>query len=534
MTGQFGRLASTPPPERARVFRRGSSILAGAALFAFCLLVQYASGCWQSGFVAYPDEPAHFVGAAMVRDWLASGRWFSPYGFASDYYTHYPYFAIGYWPPLFSIVTGLWMIMAGVGRIQALLVPAACAAGTAGLIFHMVRRRAGEAAGLCAAVLYLNLPASREWMCAVMVDHMTAMLSLAAAVCVLRSIERPGMWNTILGAAVCASAILSKYSAAFVLLLPLAVPLVLRSRRNLLTRPAFLMQPVLVLAIVGPWVLWTSRLATYGLPSHREALTAWRVASFAAMALRMFPPVWLVAIAIGIAALLLRPAAWRADLAMIGIFAAGQMALLIVSPVGPEPRYFLGIAAALLIASFAGWVEISKLALPAARSKIALPALGSALALAYLGSYSQPLLRIPRNQIAEAVVAITADPAAKGRRILVPSNLEGPFVAEFVARSSYRPDHFLTRPNRLLARSDWFGDHYSPLLTTPEQMQDFFERNPVDLVILDAEPRPEIRIHERLLEMTLLSYPDSWRRLAPPGKEPPGRWTIYEHRGHSR
>lgn len=80
--------------------------------------------------LAYPDEPSHFVGAVLVRDWLVSGRWFAPLEFARNYYDHYPFFAVGYWPPLFSIVTGLWLLVAGVGRLQALLIPAVFAAGT--------------------------------------------------------------------------------------------------------------------------------------------------------------------------------------------------------------------------------------------------------------------------------------------------------------------------------------------------------------------------------------------------------------------
>jgi len=111
---------------------RGTSPLlsacVAAAFLAFCLLVQYVSGAWSAGFVAYPDEPSHFVGAAMFRDWLVSGQWFTPLEFARNYYDHYPYFAVGYWPPLFSVVTGLWMLVAGVGRVQALFIPAVFAA----------------------------------------------------------------------------------------------------------------------------------------------------------------------------------------------------------------------------------------------------------------------------------------------------------------------------------------------------------------------------------------------------------------------
>ncbi len=155
------------------------SLAAAGCFLAYCFLVQSAAGAWSGGFVSYPDEPSHFIGAVMFRDWLASGRWWSPLGFAGDYYNHYPFFAVGYWPPLFSMLGGLWMLIVGVGRAQALVIPAVCAAGSAWLIFQFLRERVGVVLGICAGFLYLSMPAVREWMCAVMVDHVTAFLCLA-------------------------------------------------------------------------------------------------------------------------------------------------------------------------------------------------------------------------------------------------------------------------------------------------------------------------------------------------------------------
>ena len=54
------------------------SACVAAAFCALCFAVQGFSGSWPADFLAYPDEPSHFVGAVMVRDWLVSGRWFAP------------------------------------------------------------------------------------------------------------------------------------------------------------------------------------------------------------------------------------------------------------------------------------------------------------------------------------------------------------------------------------------------------------------------------------------------------------------------
>ena len=104
-------------------FERRVGVCVALAYLALCLAAQAYSGAWHAAFTVYPDEPSHFVGAVMTRDWLVSGPWFAPLGFATNYYEHYPYFAVGYWPPLFSVVTGVWMLSHRGG-------PAAGAAGS--------------------------------------------------------------------------------------------------------------------------------------------------------------------------------------------------------------------------------------------------------------------------------------------------------------------------------------------------------------------------------------------------------------------
>ena len=335
-----------------------SSAGMAVASLIFCLGVQGLSAAWSADFLAYPDEPSHFVGAVMIRDWLVSGRWFSPLEFARNYYDHYPFFAVGYWPPLFSIVTGFWLLITGVGRVQALLIPAAFAAGTGWLVYKLVRQRAGIAASFCAGALYLSLPPVRHWTCAVMVDHMTAFLCIATAVCLLRSLERPDLRNGILCAVCCACSSLSKYSAAYTIALPFLAILVLR-RFDLLKKPSLLIQPVLFVAITGPWILWTREMAFYGLPTERGALEANRIASFLLETFRVFPPVLMAIVVLGLIALLLRPRAWRVDLVVLGLLCGGHLTFLVVSPVGAEQRYLLVPAAAILVASFAGWSAVA-------------------------------------------------------------------------------------------------------------------------------------------------------------------------------
>ena len=507
-------------------------LVVGGLAFAFCLLVQAFSGTWSSDFLVYPDEPAHFVGSVMVRDWLTSGRWLAPLQFSRSYYDHYPYFALGYWPPLFSIVTGLWMLVTGVGRLQALLISAVFAAGTGWLVFQCARKRVGIVAGICASALYLSLPVVRKVTCAVMVDNMTAFLCIAAAVCLLRYLKQPVLWNGILCAVTCGCAILSKYSAAYLIALPFFAVVILR-RFELLRKPSFLVQPFIVGFMVGPWAFWTRKLAFYGLPSEPEALTARHAASFVVKTFGIFPPALMAVVILGLIALLVRPKAWREDLVVLSLLCAGHLAFLILSPVGPDPRYMIAPAAVLLVAAFAGWWEVLAW-MYGKRWESVISACVVALSVVFVVVQFKHITRVPQYDIKGVVASIVKDQAQAAQRIVVPPTLEGPVIAEFVVQTRHRPNDYLLRPSKILARADWFGLNYSSAFGTPEEMMEYFRKNPVNLIIWNDGPESMVKAHELIrseMRAMLQRYPFSWQKVV--SLDSTGgsamSWTIYEY-----
>ena len=510
-----------------------SSVGIGAGFLTFCIAIQFFSGAWHAAFTAYPDEPAHFVGAVMVRDWLVSGQWSTPFGFARHYYEHYPYFALGYWPPLFSLVTGLCMLIAGVGRQQALLIPAICAAGTGLLICHFVRQRAGIVIGLCAGILYLSLSEVCRWVSAVMVDHMTAFLCLAVAACLVRYLERPTLWRGILCAAVCSCAILSKYSAAYVAVLPV-LALVLLRRFELLRSPGFLVQLLVIAVVAGPWAFWTKGLSFYGLPSAPSVTTLARVWRFVAATFGLFPPPIMALVILGLAVLLFRPILWREDVVVLCLLIAGHLGLLIYSPVKmAEPRYLLAPAAALLVMSFAGWSQVRELWVPEGRWGNVVRLAVAGLTLIFAFSQLSRLTPAPRNQIGDIVALIVSDPARAAELVVVPPLFEGPIVAEFVAQTRNRPDHSLLRPSKVLSTSDWFGRKYRSHYASSEEMMMYFEKHQVSLIIWNECPAARTLPHARVMGEMLKDYAPAWRRvmsLAAADRELPD-WSVYEYAG---
>jgi hypothetical protein len=501
------------------------SVAVAAAFFAFCLLLQSTTGAWRADFAAYPDEGSHFVGAVMARDYLASGRLLHPLAFARNFYRHYPFFAVGYWPPAFYLATAFSFLIAGVGRTQALLVPAACAAGTGWLIFHLVRPRAGPVAGICAGALYLSLPSVQQWTCAVMVDHFTAFLCVAGAACLLRYLKSPDLRSGLLCAACCACGVLSKYSAAYLAALPLLAAWFGR-RSSLWRRPSLFLQPLVVALVVGPWVLWTRHLVFYGLPVQKPALTLARVASFVEITFRMFPPVLMAAVVLGLVPLLFLRKLWRPDVAIVGLLGAGHLGLLSLSSVGVEERYLLVAAAFVLVLSAAGWSGAWQ-SIPRGARPFAVPYAAAGLVVLFVVSHFGTYRPPPESAIRTVVQSLQRDPARVGRKILVPPDLEGPFIAEFVAQDHHRPDYYLLRPSKIMASADWFGGGYRSRFSSAAEAMDYFYENRVELIVWHTPPSAAPAAHTLILADVLRKDRGWWRQTALFGTGSDS-WSVYE------
>src|SRR5882724_8050666 len=93
----------------APAWRRGLILLGAVLLFwAIAVIFQALGGAYRSELSGYPDEPAHYVTALMIRDYLTSGQWAHPIAFAENYYLHYPKVAFGMWGPGLHVLGASW------------------------------------------------------------------------------------------------------------------------------------------------------------------------------------------------------------------------------------------------------------------------------------------------------------------------------------------------------------------------------------------------------------------------------------------
>ena len=491
--------------------------------FAICVFVEASTGAWDAPFTSYPDEPAHMVGSVMMRDYLASLP-AAPRPFADSYYQHYPFFGVGIWPPMFYLVTAVWLLIAGVGRLQALLVVAAATAGAASVIGGLVRKRAGPAAGFSAGLLFLSLPEVQRWLCAVMADNVATFLCLAAAACLIRYFERATL-GSALGFALCAScAILTKYTAWFLCVLPFAALVSLR-RFDLLRKRSLWLQPAVIAAVVGPWTLWTLKFITR-VPGLPLGSLVGRLVAFSLTAVRVLPPVLAVAAAGGVVVLVLKPGLWNVDVRVLVLFVLGQIAFLTIAPpAGVEGRYVLPVAAAVLVLSFAGWKAALE---PLTRrgAAWAFPSLCLALALPFAATHLRAYSRPPRYPVRTVVEAIAANQAWTGKRILVASDLEGPMIAEFALEDRRHPGHWLLRPSKTLASSNWYGMEYTGYFHSPEDLAAWLKEGHLAVIIWHRRDRGEMLPHEALLGQVLSTHPPWLREV---DSFDSSAWEIWEY-----
>lgn len=513
-------------------FRLSLSAVVAVGYILLCLLIQSAGGAWTASYSGHADEPAHFVGAVMLRDWLVSSQWLKPMQFAENYYSFYPFFAIGCWPPGFYTLTAMVFLVFGVGRFQAVLLPGLFAAGTAWLIFRTLRRRMGAVPAICVGSLYLALPETQRLASRVMVDHMTTFFAFGSALLLIRYLADGNARAGILSAIVSACAIMSKYSAFYLAVLPWAA-VVFTRRFNLFRRWSFWVQPVILVLLVAPWYIPTRHLVYDGFASEPPDLTLVRAGAQIGLAFSLFTPWLLGFVAAGLGILLVKRTNWGLEAGVLGLMAVGQLGLVFLSPVGGEQRMFLTVGLVLLVLAGFGWGAMLELVVDSPRwrrlAQAGIVAGTATFLLFHAGRYAKSTM----SPIATIVESVVEHRAWKAEITVVPSDLEGPFIAEFVEREHPRPARRLARPGKIFAESGWLGDNYLLHVKTPEAMDEFFDRNASTLVIWHERPAARQSPHERVIGEMLQRFSTDWEKVATfsaPGDTMPS-WAIYRRMG---
>lgn len=493
--------------------RQGIVSVAIALILYFGLLVwmQRYLGAPQAEFggTEFPDEASHYISGLMLHDYLTTGLPQWPLSYATSYYIHIPYFAVGYWPPMFYVAESLWMICFGTDRGNVLLLTALVSALIATLLFITVRRTVGGLAAFGIGLLFLLSPVVQQSSNAIMTDLPVALGTFAAILALARYIDSERIFYAILFGILASCTILTKSSGFVLGALPPAAVL-LTGRFHLFKRLSFWTMGLVVVALCGPWFLFTKDLISIGFVGVSKTFSG----NFTFFILSAWHNLgWVLALSLLGAWRLIshRPLGGLAAICLTEPVVA--LIFLAISPTGNEPRYMMAAFPPLLVLAASGFQWTATRFSPGRNlPPVVAPVLMTLLVVSAASAWLFHFPTIVPSQVRPIAAFVTSHPY---QAVLVNTDSEGPTIAGIASLESHRAaDRFLMRPNKLLARVNWMGNWYECRYRTPQEIETVLEQMPVDLVILRRDPGPKAIQHELLLhEAVFDTFPDRWRKV---------------------
>jgi len=489
--------------------------------FVFAVFLQWRAGAFVAEFDGN-DEAAHLVTSLMVHDYVAAGMPGSPRKFAEKYYVRYPRVAFGVWPPLFHLSQAGWMLITSPSRVSALLMMALWAALLAAGCYGVVRERYGFRVAVVMGLLLVSLPEVQEAAHTVMADLMMSCLMFAATLFFWRYLVTGRVRDSLLFGVLAALAILVKYNALSLALLPVFGVLLTR-RFRLLRERSFWLPALVVLALCGPWYVGQLQLVRYAMepsPGLADIPGAMWANILSMINLVGVPLTALAAVgalsqvrgwSYGEAASRPSPAGGNRVWAVGGsLLAALWFFHSVLFPIN-DTRYFLAATPILLLFGVAGCDHLSRWT--AASFHFERPPFSAALAGASL-AYMLVTFHVVRKDsfgITEVAVQLLRSASDSPGATLVSgrATIEGMLISEMALRDRAQ-QHGILRASKVLASSTWMGANYRLLYQTPEEVGKFLDAAPVSCVVLDRSS-PDPPPHHALLEQALTAQPQVWK-----------------------
>lgn len=479
--------------------------MAVAVLLAIGIGIQVQVDAGKAGFGAYPDEPSHYVGGLMVRDYLTHPHQ-SPMAFAREYYLYQPYFAIGYWPPFFYILEGCWMLLFGYGRSSIMFLIGAIAVLPAIVLFGFLRRHVEFLWALPAAALFLLIPSVRWSTTVVMTDLTVALLCLLTTLALGRFFEVGSARWAVAAGGLAALAMLTKYLAFFAVVAPVVLVIVDRRWALLLRRATWLI-PLVYLAMVGTWFAWTHQFLNLGVEGFNRGSIFTRIATLAGVLAAEFGPVVGILPLCSLAWTLWKWNSLSITVRLMALQPICGMSFLLAAPSGIEPRY--------LVPFLAPWIATIPLFLRGVTAHFGrdqtwapFPFIACVILFPFL--HTGHFERLPDDQLRQVSRDLVNSPSGPFRSVLMPALCEGPAIAELAATLHERSRMVMVRPSKLFARTNWLGTQYESLTNDLPALRSLVEELPIDVILID-EISPPNSLHAQLLAELVRTDSHAWR-----------------------
>jgi hypothetical protein len=528
-------LVSEPhtPSGRSVLRRVGIFVLPFCASLALLLLLQSWSGSHSAELSGYPDEPAHYVTGLMVRGYLVQGwhrSW--PMRYAEDFYLHYPKVALGHWPPFYYLLQFLWTIVFPTSISSILYLQAATIAATSAILFMMARSRYGVPTAIVLCGAFLVLGPTQMLASQVMSEGLLVLSTVLATWTIARYFETGRLAWLLAFAASVVVAVHTKGSGLLLAGVPLVMPFLLRSPRELRRRSFVVVVGVMFLLLV-PWQLATMKMVNNGMLggiNAREIIAQLR--EFVPIFGKVFGWPLIAAIAIG---------GWLAvfgrnerDPLLVSCAATAALTYVFHSilPSGMEDRrLFMAIPGMLMLAP----VPLREW-LPSAPWKW-VPGAMLALVLVSMGPSFGVYHKAPvgYRAVAEWLVGNSwREPEA----ILIASDAdgEGMLISE-IAQRQPTPTLYLVRSSKLFENCDWLGTDCQITVENPTGAEQVMDQTPIRYVVMDTLHSKGGDRATELLSESVVSRPDLWelRKVQPANAATggAGEIRIYQRRALS-
>lgn len=497
------RALAEAPLRFVRYEQRADGLFLPAVLVLAGLIfgaVQAGGGAYTAEFDGYADEAAHFMTGLMVRDYLVQWPLPRPLPWAERYYLHYPKVAFGHWPPLFHLVEAGWWLFVPPSRVTAMLLIGLLGWAAAVCYYRLMRRYAGSAAALGMSCLLVATPVFQMAAGQVMAETLSLLLGVLFLGALIHFLDEQTARHAALAGLWCGLALLVKGTAAYLAVAPFVALVLLGRWRPLLSRAT----AVLLAATFAAGGFWYVLLHV----AQRQAIVMMgamyqRVPWNVLHVLKVAGPGWLALAAAGAVALL-----WirtPAAAACSAILLSGIVGSLVMGAMN-EPRHWILALPAILLGGVLCLEYIARV------RRLRLVA-AAAVACAILVF---PWMRYRQQPAGYAELSKQIRQPA---RMLVsgsPGWSEGSWITLASLREN-RPSSVCARATKLLARSNWAGNHYKSLVESTAAVEATLDRLAFDDVILDDHLPVPMLPHQKLLHEALENSA-AWKECAASGK----------------
>lgn len=504
-------------------------------LFAVALLLQWLSGAFTAEFSGYPDEASHYMSGLLVHDYVISGFAARPMRFAQDFYLHYPYLAIGHWPPLFYVIEGAWMLLFSPSKLSVMILMAVIVTTLAVCLFEILHTEFGALPALTTALLFVCVPLVQDYTSMVMLETLLALLCFWAVQYYGRFLDT-GDWRDSLKFGVVASlAILTKGNGFLLGLVP-PIAILLTRRFYLLKRPAFWIPALVVIPVALPWHLLTARLI---LPTFMDILginfTERALRFYGLVVIKSVGPAIIVLALVGLysrAVKAFRRRNVEAKWAVAASFLLSVLLFYVTTPAGIEARYMVAAIPFVLMFFLAGAHSLSGFW---SLSGLQQPLRFGLFILFGVLIFAGTSFGVPKRAsygFHQAVTRLMSMPEFTDSLALVSSETatgEGIFVSE-VAMNGDRDRHAVIRASKVLAEDDWNVTYYKPRYSSPQALMSCLDESPIRFIIIDTTPSRMQYEHHRQLRDIVSQHPEAWELVGAFGGDMKGGHTVYVYR----